>query len=158
MPPGCTSRTSRRSPARRRPRKPPNYKGKTKVADTKNVGGYSLILRLPKQCVQSQQKFFAGVGARKRKALAKKLGGKVKLKQVVFIYDGKKLKVKKKKPFRYLIDPGRDARQEHPRGEGEGDGHPHQKGHLEEGQAHPEGDDQRLLTPAPPSGGSGGAW
>ncbi len=86
--------------------KPPDYKGKTKVADTKNVGGYSLILRLPKQCVQSQQRFFAGVGARKRKALAKKLGGKVKLKQVVFVYDGKKLKVKKKKPFRYLIDPG----------------------------------------------------
>jgi len=43
---------------------------------------------------------------RKRKGLSKSLGGKVKFKQVVFIYDGKKLTVKKKKPFRYLIDPG----------------------------------------------------
>ncbi len=86
--------------------KPADYKGKTKVADKKTVGGYSLILRLPKACVQSQQRFFAGVGARKRRALAKKLGGRVQLKQVVFVYDGKKLQVKKKKPFRYLIDPG----------------------------------------------------
>lgn len=86
--------------------KPKPYKGKTRVADKKKVGNFNLILRLPKQCVQSQQKFFAGVGARKRKALSKKLGGKIKLKKVVFVYDGKKLKVKKKRPFRYLIDPG----------------------------------------------------
>lgn len=86
--------------------KPPDYKGKTKIADKKKVGNFDLTLRLPKQCVQSQQRFFAGVGARKRKALSKKLGGKIKLKSVVFIYDGKKLKVKKKKPFRLLIDPG----------------------------------------------------
>lgn len=85
---------------------PKPYKGPTKVADTKKVGNYNLILRLPKRCVQSRQQFFAGVGARKRKALSKKLGGKVRLKKVVFIYDGKKLKVKKKKPFRYLIDSG----------------------------------------------------
>ncbi|HEY5977897.1 MAG TPA: hypothetical protein VIT85_08575 [Solirubrobacterales bacterium] len=87
-------------------KKPPIYKGKTKIADKKKVGNFNLILRLPKQCVQSQQRFFAGVGARKRRALSKKLGGKIRLKKVVFIYDGKKLKVKKKKPFRYLIDPG----------------------------------------------------
>jgi len=86
--------------------KPPIYKGKTKVADKKKVGNFNLILRLPKRCVQSQQRFFAGVGARKRRALSKKLGGKIRLKKVVFIYDGKKLKVKKKRPFRYLIDPG----------------------------------------------------
>ena len=89
-----------------RPSRPPNYKGKTKVADSKKVGNYNLILRLPKQCVQSRQRFFAGVGARKRKALSKKLGGRIRLTKVVFIYDGKKLKVKKKRPFRYLIDPG----------------------------------------------------
>ena len=86
--------------------RPPDYKGKTRVADSKKVGNYNLILRLPKQCVQNRQRFFAGVGARKRKALSKKLGGKIRLKKVAFIYDGKKLKVKKRKPFRYLIDPG----------------------------------------------------
>lgn len=33
-------------------------------------------------------------------------GGKIRFTKVVFIYDGKKLKVKKRKPFRHLIDPG----------------------------------------------------
>jgi hypothetical protein len=92
--------------APKEPPKPANYKGKSKVADTKKVGGYDLTLRLPKACVQSRQSFFAGVGKRKRHALAKKLGGKIRLKKVAFFFDGKKLKVKKKKPFRLLIDPG----------------------------------------------------
>jgi hypothetical protein len=86
--------------------KPADYKGPTKVADTKKAGDFDLTLRLPKSCVQSQQSFFAGVGKRKRKGLSKQLGGKIKFKSVVFVYDGKKLKVKKKKPFRLLIDPG----------------------------------------------------
>jgi hypothetical protein len=85
--------------------KPPNYKGKEKTI-AKKAGAFDFTLRLPQGCVQSQQSFFTGVGKRKRKGLSKSLGGKVKFKQVVFIYDGKKLKVKKKKPFRYLIDPG----------------------------------------------------
>jgi hypothetical protein len=84
---------------------PPIYKGKTKEV-VKKVGPFLIILRLPKSCLQSQQRFFVGVGKRKRRQLAKKLGGKIRFTKVVFIYDGKKLKVKKKKPFRYLIDPG----------------------------------------------------
>lgn len=81
------------------------YKGKTKEV-VKKVGDFLIILRLPKSCLQSQQRFFVGVGKRKRKQLSKKLGGKIRFTKVVFIYDGKKLKVKKKKPFRHLIDPG----------------------------------------------------
>jgi hypothetical protein len=84
---------------------PPIYKGKTKEV-VKKVGDFLIILRLPKSCLQSQQRFFVGVGKRKRKQLSKKLGGKIRFTKVVFIYDGKKLKVKKKKPFRHLIDPG----------------------------------------------------
>jgi hypothetical protein len=72
----------------------------------KRVGPFLITLRLPKNCVQSRQTFFVGVGKRKRRALSKKLGGKLRFTRVVFIYDGRKLKVKKKKPFRYLIDPG----------------------------------------------------
>jgi hypothetical protein len=86
--------------------KPADYSGKTKVADEKKAGDYDLTLRLPDQCVQSRQRFFAGVGKRKRRGLAKQLGGKIKFSKVVFIFDGKKLKTKEKKPFRYLIDPG----------------------------------------------------
>ena len=85
---------------------PADYSGKTVVADEKKAGDYDLTLRLPKQCVQSNQRFFAGVGKRKRQGLAKKLGGQIQFTKVVFIYDGRKLKTKEKKPFRYLIDPG----------------------------------------------------
>jgi len=84
---------------------PGPYKGKTKTI-SKQVGAFLITLRLPKSCVQSRQRFFAGVGKRKRKALSKKLGGKLKLKKVTFFFDGRKLRVKKRKPFRYLIDPG----------------------------------------------------
>jgi hypothetical protein len=87
------------------PVKPGIYKGKTKTVVTK-AGNFLIVLRLPKSCLQSRQRFFVGVGKRKRKQLQKKLGGKIHFTKVVFIYDGKKLKVKKKKPFRYLIDPG----------------------------------------------------
>jgi hypothetical protein len=81
------------------------YKGKTKEV-VKKVGNFLIVLRLPKSCLQSQQRFFVGVGKRKRRQLSKKLGGTIRFTKVVFIYDGKKLKVKKKKPFRYLINPG----------------------------------------------------
>jgi hypothetical protein len=81
------------------------YNGKTKEIVTQ-VGDYLIVLRLPKSCLQSRQQFFVGVGKRKRRQLEKKLGGKIHFAKVVFIYDGKKLKVKKKKPFRYLINPG----------------------------------------------------
>jgi len=84
---------------------PPIYKGKTK-AIVKKVGNFLIILRLPKSCLQSRQRFFMGVGKRKRKQLSKRLGGSIRFTKVVFIYDGKKLKVKKKKPFRYLVNPG----------------------------------------------------
>lgn len=84
---------------------PPIYKGKTKTV-TKKAGDFLITLRLPKSCLQSRQRFFVGVGKRKRRQLNKKLGGKIRFTKVVFIYDGKKLKVKKRKPFRYLIDPG----------------------------------------------------
>jgi hypothetical protein len=84
---------------------PPIYKGKTKEV-VKKVGDFLIILRLPKSCLQSRQRFFVGVGKRKRGQLSKRLGGKIRFTKVVFIYDGKKLKVKKKKPFRYLVDPG----------------------------------------------------
>lgn len=85
---------------------PPVYKGKTKVV-TKKAGAFLITLRLPKSCLQSRQRFFIGVGKRKRKQLIKKFGGgTLKFKKVVFIYDGKKKKVKKRKPFRYLVDPG----------------------------------------------------
>ncbi len=84
---------------------PPIYKGKTKEV-VKKVGDFLIVLRLPKSCLQSRQRFFVGVGKRKRRQLAKKLGGKLRFTKVVFVYDGKKLKVKKKKPFRYLVDPG----------------------------------------------------
>src|SRR6476646_2384262 len=84
---------------------PPIYKGKTK-AIVKKVGNFLIVLRLPKSCLQSRQRFFMGVGKRKRKQLSKKLGGTIRFTKVVFIYDGKKLKVKKKKPFRYLVNPG----------------------------------------------------
>lgn len=87
------------------PKAPGVYKGKTKAITTK-AGDFLIVLRLPKSCLQSRQKFFVGVGKRKRKQLQKKLGGKIRFTKIVFIYDGKKLKVKKKKPFRYLIDPG----------------------------------------------------
>jgi hypothetical protein len=88
------------------PPPPPIYKGKTKTI-VKKAGPFLITLRLPKSCLQSRQRFFVGVGKRKRKQLIKKLGGgTLQFKKVVFIYDGKKLKVKKKKPFRYLIDPG----------------------------------------------------
>jgi hypothetical protein len=86
-------------------KKPGIYKGKTKTVVTK-AGNFLIVLRLPKSCLQSRQRFFVGVGKRKRKQLQKKLGGRIHFTKVVFIYDGKKLKVKKKKPFRYLIDPG----------------------------------------------------
>jgi hypothetical protein len=85
--------------------KPGIYKGKTKTITSK-AGDFLIVLRLPKSCLQSRQRFFVGVGKRKRKQLQKKLGGKIHFTKVVFIYDGKKLKVKKKKPFRYLVDPG----------------------------------------------------
>jgi hypothetical protein len=84
---------------------PGTYTGKTKEIVTQ-AGDFLIVLRLPKSCLQSRQKFFVGVGKRKRKQLQKKLGGKIRFTKVVFIYDGKKLKVKKKKPFRYLVDPG----------------------------------------------------
>jgi hypothetical protein len=84
---------------------PPIYKGKTKTV-VKKVGDFLIVLRLPTSCLQSRQRFFVGVGKRKRKQLSKRLGGEIRFTKVVFIYDGKKLKVKKKKPFRYLIDPG----------------------------------------------------
>lgn len=84
---------------------PPIYKGKTKEV-TKKAGDFLITLRLPKSCLQSRQRFFMGVGKRKRRQLSKKLGGQLRFTKVVFIYDGKKLKVKKKKPFRYLVDPG----------------------------------------------------
>ncbi len=84
---------------------PPVYKGKTKVV-TKKVGNFLIVLRLPKSCLQSRQRFFVGVGKRKRKQLSKRLGGEIRFTKVVFIYDGKKVKVKKKKPFRYLVNPG----------------------------------------------------
>jgi len=84
---------------------PPIYKGKTKEV-VKKVGNFLIVLRLPKSCLQSRQRFFVGVGKRKRKQLSKRLGGEIRFTKVVFIYDGKKLKVKKKKPFRYLINPG----------------------------------------------------
>jgi len=85
---------------------PPTYKGKTKEVTAK-AGPFFIVLRLPKSCAQSRQRFFMGVGKRKRKQLIKKLGGgTLRFTKVVFIYDGKKLKVKKKKPFRYLVDPG----------------------------------------------------
>lgn len=87
------------------PPRPPIYKGKTK-AIVKKVGNFLIVLRLPKSCLQSRQRFFMGVGKRKRKQLSKRLGGEIRFTKVVFIYDGKKLKVKKKKPFRYLVDPG----------------------------------------------------
>jgi len=87
------------------PKPPGVYKGKTKTVTTK-AGDFLIVLRLPKSCLQSRQKFFVGVGKRKRKQLQKKLGGKIRFTKIVFIYDGKKVKVKKKKPFRYLIDPG----------------------------------------------------
>lgn len=92
-------------PAKEAP-KPADYKGKTRIADIKKVGPFDLTLRLPKSCVQSRQRFFAGVGKRKRHGLSKKLGGTIKFSKVVFFFDGRKLRVKKKKPFRYLIDPG----------------------------------------------------
>jgi hypothetical protein len=84
---------------------PPIYKGKTKLV-VKKAGPFLITLRLPKSCLQSNQRFFIGVGKRKRRALSKKLGGKLHFTKIVFIYDGKKLKVKKKKPFRYLVQPG----------------------------------------------------
>jgi hypothetical protein len=87
------------------PPPPPIYKGKTKTV-TKKVGNFLIVLRLPKSCVQSRQRFFVGVGKRKRKQLSKRLGGEIRFTKVVFVYDGKKLKVKTKKPFRYLVDPG----------------------------------------------------
>jgi hypothetical protein len=87
------------------PPRPGIYKGKTKTV-VKKVGNFLIVLRLPKSCLQSRQRFFVGVGKRKRKQLSKRLGGTIRFTKVVFIYDGKKLKVKKKKPFRYLIDPG----------------------------------------------------
>jgi hypothetical protein len=84
---------------------PSKYKGKMKTV-VKKVGPFLITLRLPARCVQSRQKFFVGVGKRKRRQISKKLGGKLRFTKVVFVYDGKKLKVKKRKPFRYLIDPG----------------------------------------------------
>jgi hypothetical protein len=84
---------------------PKPYSGPTKEV-TKKAGDFLIVLRLPKSCLQSNQKFFIGVGKRKRRQLEKKLGGTIRFTKVVFIYDGKKVKVKKKKPFRYLVDPG----------------------------------------------------
>jgi len=92
-------------PAPKKTKLPPVYSGKTKEVVTQ-VGDYLIVLRLPKSCLQSRQQFFIGVGKRKRRQLEKKLGGKIHFAKVVFIYDGKKLKVKKHKPFRYLINPG----------------------------------------------------
>jgi hypothetical protein len=84
---------------------PPIYKGKSKEV-VKEVGAFEIVLRLPQSCLQSRQRFFIGVGKRKRRQLSKKLGGEIRFTKIVFIYDGKKLKVKKKKPFRHLVDPG----------------------------------------------------
>lgn len=85
---------------------PPNYKGKTKEV-TKKAGAFLIVLRLPKSCLQSRQRFFIGVGKRKRRQLVKKLGGgTLRFTKIVFFYDGRKVKVKKKKPFRYLVNPG----------------------------------------------------
>jgi hypothetical protein len=85
--------------------KPPTYKGPTKVVK-KKVDGFLLTLRLPKRCLQQQQPFFAGVGVRARGKLKKKLRGKIHVLKVAFKFDGKKLSVKKKKPFRQLVSPG----------------------------------------------------
>jgi hypothetical protein len=85
--------------------KPPTYKGPTKVIK-KKVDGFLLTLRLPKRCLQQQQPFFAGVGVRARGKLKKKLRGKIHVLKVVFKFDGKKLSVKKKKPYRQLVKPG----------------------------------------------------
>ncbi|HET7416987.1 MAG TPA: hypothetical protein VFJ61_05135 [Solirubrobacterales bacterium] len=97
------------TPPKKTVKTPKPYSGPTKVV-TKQVGDFLIVLRLPKSCLQSRQKFFVGVGKRKRKQLEKRLGGEIHFTKVVFIYDGKKLKVKKKKPFRYLVDPGPLAR------------------------------------------------
>ncbi|HXR61332.1 MAG TPA: hypothetical protein VN732_08405, partial [Solirubrobacterales bacterium] len=93
------------TPPKKIAKTPKPYSGPIKEI-TKQVGDFLIVLRLPKSCLQSRQKFFVGVGKRKRKQLEKKLGGEIHFTKVVFIYDGKKLKMKKKKPFRYLIDPG----------------------------------------------------
>ena len=89
--------------------------------------------------------FFAGVGKRKRKGLSKQLKGKIKFKSVVFVFDGKKLKVKKKKPFRYLIDPGVMAAGSTHVVKTKVTAEPDQRRQDEEGQTHPEGLDQSLL-------------
>lgn len=85
---------------------PPIFKGKSGTVATTTVGDFLITLRLPKSCLQSRQRFFVGVGKRKRRQLAKKLGGEVRIAKVVFVYDGRRLRVKKRKPFRYLVDPG----------------------------------------------------
>lgn len=87
------------------PSAPKRYRGPTKVVK-KKVDGFSLTLRLPKHCLQQQQPFFVGVGARARGKVKKSVRGKLRVLRVVFKFDGKKLSVKKRKPFRQLVTPG----------------------------------------------------
>ncbi len=84
---------------------PPPYKGKEKTIG-KAVGDFELTLRLPKSCLQSQQPFYAGAGKRIRHKVAKAIRSKLTLKTASFSFDGKKLKVLKKKPLKLLISPG----------------------------------------------------
>jgi hypothetical protein len=86
------------------PAPPSVYKGPTKVI-TKQVDGFLLTLRLPKNCLQPQQPFFLGVGKRARHKVRVTVRGKLKILKVTFKFDGKKLSTKKHKPFRQLVSP-----------------------------------------------------
>ena len=87
------------------PPKPSTYKGKNKTVSTA-VGSNLLTLTLPQSCLQSQQPFFVGVGKKARRKVRKALRTKMKVLKVTFFFAGKKLKTKKKKPFRLLVEPG----------------------------------------------------
>jgi hypothetical protein len=65
----------------------------------KKAGPFLITLRLQKRCLQSRQRFFMGVGKRKRRQLIRKPGGgTLHFRKAVFIYDGKKLKACRRTP------------------------------------------------------------
>ncbi len=67
--------------------------------------GNLLTLKVPAMCLESSQPFYVGVGKKKRHGIAKSLRSKIKVVKVKFSFNGKK-KVLKKRPYRWLIEPG----------------------------------------------------
>jgi hypothetical protein len=84
---------------------PPTYSGANKTS-TATVGGGLLVLAVPKTCLTRGQPFYVAVSSKRLGKGGRLTTAKLKIVRVTFLLDGKKLEALKKKPFRFLVDPG----------------------------------------------------